>query len=76
MTSRSHSAFCGQGRGNDEERRPFPPGRIASSFDLAVALDSTVDGFLLLWLDAPERHPFPENPDTILDIFFKGRVDS
>ena len=48
---------------------------ITDPYHLAVALDSVVDAFLLLWLDAPERHPFPEDPDTILDIFLKGLVD-
>jgi len=46
--------------------------KIADPYYLAVALASVVDAFLLLWLDAPERHPYPENPDTILDIFFQG----
>ena len=45
---------------------------IAAPYHLAVALDSVVDAFLLLWLEAPERHPYPEDPDIILDIFFKG----
>ncbi|MHC1743561.1 MAG: TetR/AcrR family transcriptional regulator [Syntrophobacteraceae bacterium] len=49
--------------------------RIADPFHLAVALDSVVDAFLLLWLDAPERHPYPEDPDAILDVFFKGLVE-
>ncbi|MCK8601176.1 TetR/AcrR family transcriptional regulator [Desulfoferrobacter suflitae] len=48
---------------------------IADPFDMAVALDSTLDAFLLLWLDQPERHPYPENPDTILNIFFKGLIE-
>jgi TetR/AcrR family transcriptional regulator len=48
---------------------------IAEPIDLAHALDSAVDAFLLLWLDMPERHPYPENPDAILDIFLKGLVD-
>ncbi|MGE5310467.1 MAG: TetR/AcrR family transcriptional regulator [Nitrospirota bacterium] len=48
---------------------------ITDPYHLAVALDSVVDAFLLLWLDAPERHPFPEDPDTILDIFLKGLLD-
>ena len=48
---------------------------IADPYYLAVALDSVVDAFLLLWLDAPERHPYPEDPDTILNIFFKGLID-
>ncbi|MGC9966513.1 MAG: TetR/AcrR family transcriptional regulator [Syntrophobacteraceae bacterium] len=50
--------------------------RIADPFHLAVALDSTIDAFLLLWLDAPERHRYPEDPQAILDIFFKGLVES
>jgi TetR/AcrR family transcriptional regulator len=48
---------------------------ISDPYHLAVALDSAVDAFLLLWLDAPERHPYPEDPDTILDIFLKGLID-
>jgi TetR/AcrR family transcriptional regulator len=47
---------------------------IADPYYLAVALDSVLDASLLLWLDAPERHPYPEDPDTILDIFFKGLI--
>jgi len=45
---------------------------IASPYQLAVALDTVLNAFLLLWIDAPERHPFPESPDAILDIFFRG----
>jgi AcrR family transcriptional regulator len=45
---------------------------LADPYFMAVALDSVVDASLLLWLDAPQRHPYPEDPDTILDIFFKG----
>jgi TetR/AcrR family transcriptional regulator len=50
--------------------------KIADPFLLAVALDSTIDGLLLLWLDAPERHHFPEDPEAILDIVFKGLLNS
>jgi TetR/AcrR family transcriptional regulator len=50
--------------------------RIADPFHLAVALDSFLDAFLLLWLDEPERHPYPEDPDSVLNIFFKGLIDS
>ena len=50
--------------------------RIADPFHLAVALDSTIDAFLLIWLDAPESHLYPEDPQAILDIFFKGLVES
>jgi TetR/AcrR family transcriptional regulator len=49
--------------------------KIADPYYLAAALDSVMDASLLLWLDAPERHPYPEDPDTILNIFFKGLVD-
>jgi len=49
--------------------------KIASPYYLAVALDSVLDASLLLWLDAPDRHPYPENPDTILDIFFRGLIE-
>ncbi|MCF8143962.1 MAG: TetR/AcrR family transcriptional regulator [Deltaproteobacteria bacterium] len=48
--------------------------KIASPYHLALALDSVVDAFLLLWLESPGRHPYPENPDAILDIFFKGLI--
>ena len=47
---------------------------IADPYYLAVALSSVIDAFLLLWLDAPERHPYPEDPDAILNIFFKGLI--
>jgi len=48
---------------------------IADPYYLAVALSSVIDASLLLWLDAPERYPYPEDPDAILDIFFKGLID-
>jgi TetR/AcrR family transcriptional regulator len=50
--------------------------KIADPYYLAVALDSVLDASLLLWLDAPERHPYPEDPDALLDIFFKGLIES
>ncbi len=49
--------------------------RISTPYYLAVSLDSIIDAFLLLWLESPENHPFPEDPDVILDILFKGLVD-
>ncbi len=49
--------------------------KIADPYYLAVALDSAIDASLLLWLDAPESYPFPEDPDAILDIFFKGLLE-
>lgn len=49
---------------------------IAPPFTLAVVLDNILDAFLLLWLEKPEEHPYPDNPDTILDILFKGLLVS
>jgi hypothetical protein len=49
--------------------------KIADPYYLAVALDSLTNAFLFLWLEAPERHPYPEDPDIILNILFKGLVD-
>jgi len=46
--------------------------KIAEPYHLAVAIESITNAFLFHWLEAPERHPYPENPDTILDILFKG----
>ncbi len=48
---------------------------IATPYHLAVALDSISNALLLLWLDAPEKHPYPEDPDTILNILFKGLLN-
>ena len=48
--------------------------KIAEPYHLAVAIESITNAFLFLWLEAPERHPYPENPDTILDILFKGLI--
>jgi TetR/AcrR family transcriptional regulator len=50
--------------------------KIAEPYFLAAALDSVIDASLLLWLDAPERHPYPEDPDTILNIFFQGLLEA
>lgn len=49
--------------------------KIADPYSLAVALDSITNAFLLLWLEDPERHPYPEDPDAILNILFRGLVD-
>ena len=48
--------------------------KIADSYHVAVAIESTVNSFLLLWLDAPDEHPYPDDPDTILNIFFNGLI--
>ncbi len=49
--------------------------RIASPYHLAVGLNSLTNAFLLLWLESPEKHPYPENPDAILDLLFKGLIE-
>jgi AcrR family transcriptional regulator len=49
--------------------------KIADPYHLAVALDNLSNAFLFLWLEAPDRHPYPEDPDIILNILFKGLVD-
>jgi len=48
--------------------------KIADPYYLAVAIENLTNGFLFLWLEAPDRHPYPEDPDTILNILFKGLV--
>lgn len=45
---------------------------IAEPYILAVSLDSLCNGFLFLWLESPDRFPYPDNPDDILNILFKG----
>ena len=47
---------------------------IANPYILAVALDSLCNAFLFLWLENPEKHSYPESPDTILNILFKGLI--
>lgn len=49
--------------------------KIADPYHLAVAIDSLTNAFLFLWLEAPDRHPYPDDPDTILNILFKGLVE-
>jgi AcrR family transcriptional regulator len=58
---------------NGMKRKRFQ--KIAKPYHLAVALDSLCNAFLFLWLEAPERHSYPEDPDVILNILFKGLVD-
>lgn len=47
---------------------------FSSPYHLSVALVSICDAFLFLWLEDPERHPYPGDPDVILDILFKGAL--
>ena len=46
--------------------------QIADPYHLAVALESLTNTFLLLWLESPEQHSYPEDPDVILDILCKS----
>lgn len=48
--------------------------KISDPYVLAVALDSLCNAFLFLWLENPDKFPYPENPDTILNILFKGLI--
>jgi TetR/AcrR family transcriptional regulator len=48
--------------------------RVAAPFHLAIALDSMANAFLFHWLEDPQGKPYPEDPDTILNILFKGLV--
>ncbi len=48
--------------------------RIAEPYYLAVSLDSLTNTFLHLWLESPEQHPYPDDPDLILNILCKGLV--
>lgn len=45
---------------------------LADPYYLAVALDSVVNAVLLMWIEDPVTHPFPEDPDQILKLFFEG----
>lgn len=48
--------------------------KIGDPYHLSVAIDSFTNAFLFLWLEAPDRHPYPDDPDTILNILFKGLI--
>jgi len=48
--------------------------RIAEPYHLALCLDSISNAFLFLWLDSPEKHPYPEDPDMVLNVLFKGLI--
>jgi AcrR family transcriptional regulator len=49
--------------------------KIADPYYLAVALDGITTAFLFLWLESPQRHPYPEDPDVVLNVLFKGLLD-
>ncbi|MBW2144627.1 MAG: TetR/AcrR family transcriptional regulator [Deltaproteobacteria bacterium] len=47
---------------------------ITEPYYLAVAIDSLSNAFLFLWMDDPKQHPYQENVDNILNIFFNSLV--
>lgn len=49
---------------------------IADPYLLAVALDSLTNAILLGCLEDPENRSYPQDPDVILNIFFKGLLVS
>ncbi len=50
--------------------------KIAEPIYLAVAIDSLTNAILLGCLEDPENRSYPEDPDVLLNIFFKGLLDS
>ena len=48
--------------------------KIADPYYLALAIENLTNTVLCLWLDKPEAHPYPEDPDMILNILFKGLI--
>ena len=46
--------------------------RIEEPYYLSVALEGMMHGFLFLWIEEPEEHPFPYDADRILSIILKG----
>jgi AcrR family transcriptional regulator len=49
--------------------------KIAEPYHLAVAIDSICNAFLFNWLEFPDQHPYPEDPDIILNILFQGLIE-
>ncbi|RLB24983.1 MAG: TetR/AcrR family transcriptional regulator [Deltaproteobacteria bacterium] len=47
---------------------------LADPYSLAVAFDSLSNGFLFLWLKNPDKHPYPDKLDVIMNIFFNQLV--
>jgi TetR/AcrR family transcriptional regulator len=49
---------------------------IADPLHLAVAIDSLTSALLLHCLEDPENKPYPQDPDVVLNILFKGLLES
>ncbi len=45
---------------------------IGEPAHLAQFLDSLCNSYLFLWLENPDKNPYPKDPDTILNILFHG----
>jgi len=52
-----------------KEKR-FKP--LLAPYYLAVAIESLTNAFLLLWLKDPQQHPYMDNVETIMEIFFNN----
>ena len=50
--------------------------KIADPHLLATAVDSFTNAVLLGCLEDPDRRPYPEDPDILLSILFKGLLES
>lgn len=50
--------------------------KIAEPYQLALAFDSLCSTFLFNWLQSSDQEPFPEDPDVILNILFKGLIST
>ena len=46
--------------------------KILDPYYLAVAIDSLTNAFLFLWLGNPEKHPYSENVDIMMKMFFEN----
>ena len=48
--------------------------KISDPYHLAVAIESISNAFIFICLEAPDKYPYPDDPDQILDIILKGLV--
>lgn len=49
--------------------------KTAEPYHLAVTLDSICNAFLFLWLESSDLQDFPDDPDIVLNILFKGLIE-
>ena len=50
--------------------------KIADPYYLAIAIDSLTNAVLIGCLEDPESRSYPQDPDVLLNIFFKGLLVS